>query len=92
MRRAIASHSIRSFEAERILGCSAVEAGKAAKEMDGDLVAGLRRMGVTASDARRAVEASRGPGAVEERMRVALTALKCIYDLRGGGTQWDTRT
>jgi len=80
------------FEAERILGCSAVEAGKAAKEMDGDLVAGLRRMGVTASDARRAVEASRGPGAVEERMRVALTALKCIYDLRGGGTQWDTRT
>jgi len=46
------------LEAERILGRATVEAGKAAKAMDGDLVAGLRRMGVTATDAREAVTAS----------------------------------
>ena len=46
------------YEAERILGREAVAAGRAARASDDDLVAWLRRMGVTASDARRAVGAS----------------------------------
>jgi hypothetical protein len=76
------------YEAERILGRAAVEAGRAAKAMDGDLVAGLRRLGVTASDARRAVTATRGPGGIEERMRAALGALRNIDAAsRGGGVQ-----
>ncbi len=74
-------------EAERILGRAAVESGKEAKTMDDDLIAGLRRMGVTAGDARQAVAASPGPGAVEERMRVALIALRRIYASRGRGTR-----
>jgi len=75
------------FEAERILGREAVEKGKAAKAMDEDLVAGLRRMGVTASDARQAVSESRAPGQVEERMRAALRALAAIYARRGRETR-----
>ncbi len=74
-------------EAVRILGRAAVEAGKAAKAMDDDLIAGLRRMGVTSGDARQAVAASRGTGAVEERMRAALAALRHIYGSRGRGTR-----
>jgi hypothetical protein len=75
------------YEAERILGREAVEAGKAARAMDDDLIAGLRRLGVTASDARQAVAASRGRGPVEERMRAALGALATIYAGRGGGAR-----
>ena len=75
------------FEAERILGREAVVAGRAARAMDDDLVAGLRRMGVTAGDARRAVAASPRRGTVEERMRAALRALGNIYASRGGGTR-----
>ena len=75
------------FEAERILGREAVLAGRAAQQLDDDLVAGLRRMGVTASDARRAVAASPRAGAVEERMRAALGALRKIYASRGSGTR-----
>ena len=74
------------YEAERILGRDVVEAGKAARAMDDDLVAGLRRLGVTASDARQAVAASRGTGTVEERMRAALSALRNIYASRGVAT------
>jgi hypothetical protein len=59
--------------------------------MDDDLVAGLRRMGVTASDARQAVAASHGPGAVEERMRGVLCALRTIYESRGTGTRCGER-
>ena len=77
------SHNL--YEAERILGREAVLAGKLARAVDGDLVAGLRRMGVTASDARQAVAASRGPGTVEERMRGALRALQTVYASRGAG-------
>jgi hypothetical protein len=73
------------YEAERILGRDAVAAGKAARAMDDDLIAGLRRLGVTASDARQAVAASRGRGPIEERMRAALGALATIYAGRGGG-------
>jgi hypothetical protein len=47
------------FEAERILGHETIDAGKAARAMDGDLVAGLRRMGVTASDAGQGARSSR---------------------------------
>jgi hypothetical protein len=67
------------YEAERVLGREAVAAGRAAREMDDDLVAGLRRMGVTAGDARQAVAACPRGGAVEERMRAALGALHTIY-------------
>ncbi len=74
-------------EADRILGGAAVEAGKAAKAMDDDLIAGLRRLGVTVGDARQAVDASRGPGVVEERIRAALGALRRIYAGRGRGTR-----
>jgi hypothetical protein len=70
------------YEAERILGREAVAAGKAARAIDDDLVAGLRRMGVTEGDARRAVAASPKEGAVEERMRAALGALRSIYATR----------
>ena len=62
-------------------------AGRAARQVDDDLVAGLRRMGVTASDARRAVAASPRAGSVEERMRAALGALGTIYASRGSGTR-----
>jgi hypothetical protein len=71
------------FEAERILGREAVAAGRAARASDDDLVAGLRRMGVTANDARRAVAACPRAGAVEERMRAALGVLRTIYASRG---------
>jgi hypothetical protein len=79
----ILCRSHNQYEAERILGRETVEAGKAARALDDDLVAGLRRLGVTSSDARRAVAASRGTGPVEERMRAALRALRDIYAGRG---------
>jgi hypothetical protein len=71
------------YEAERILGREVVETGRAKRAADDDLVAGLRRMGVTAGDARRAVAAAPRAGAVEERMRAALGALRTIYASRG---------
>ncbi len=74
-------------EAERILGRAAVEDSKAAKAMEDDLIAGLKRLGVTASDARQSVAASRGPGSVEDRMRGALVALRNIYISRSRGTR-----
>jgi hypothetical protein len=79
------------YEAERILGREVVDAGRAAKATDDDLVAGLRRMGGTSSDARQAVAASRGRGSVEERMRAALRALGSMYASRGGGTHREGR-
>ncbi|HEY8146449.1 MAG TPA: hypothetical protein VIG06_27395 [Kofleriaceae bacterium] len=79
------------YEAERILGREVVDAGRAAKATDDDLVAGLRRMGVRSSDARQAVAASRGRGSVEERMRAALRALGSMYASRGGGTHREGR-
>jgi hypothetical protein len=89
-----ASHGVRvlcrwhnQFEAERILGREVVVAGKAARAMDDDLVAGLRRLGVTASDARQAVAAGRSRGPVEERVRAALGALARIYASRGRGAR-----
>ena len=72
------------YEAERILGRETVLAGKA-RALERDLIAGLRRLGVTASDARLAVAASRGPGTVEERMRAALGALRNVYAGRDAG-------
>jgi 5-methylcytosine-specific restriction endonuclease McrA len=72
------------FEAERILGRDAVESGRAARSLDHDLVACLRRMGVTASDARRAVAESCRTGSVEERLRAALGTLRTIYASRAG--------
>jgi hypothetical protein len=75
------------YEAERILGRDVALAGKAARAMDDDLVAGLRRLGVTASDARQAVAASRSRGPVEERMRAALGALASVYASRGRGAR-----
>jgi hypothetical protein len=75
------------YEAERVLGRDVVRAGRCTRKMDDDLVAGLRRMGVTAGDARRAVAASPRGGAVEERMRAALGALHSIYASRGEGTR-----
>ena len=75
------------YEAERILGRAAVEDGRTAKAMEDDLVAGLRRMGVTANDARQAVARSRGAGALEERMRAALRALGILYARRAGGSR-----
>ncbi|HEU5058398.1 MAG TPA: HNH endonuclease [Kofleriaceae bacterium] len=75
------------FEAKRILGPEAVEAGRAARETEADLVAGLKGLGVTASDARQAVASSRGPGTIEERMRDALAALHAIYSARRRGSR-----
>jgi len=75
------------YEAERMLGRDAALAGKAAKALDDELIAGLRRLGVTASDARQAVAESRGAGPVEERLRAALAALGNIYARRGRGTR-----
>jgi hypothetical protein len=75
------------YEAERVLGRDVVLAGKAARAMDDDLVAGLRRLGVTASDARQAVAKSRSRGPVEERMRAALAALARVYASRGRGAR-----
>ena len=83
----ILCRSHNQYEAERMLGREVVAAGKQARAVDGDLIAGLRRMGVTASDARQAVAASRGPGTVEERMRAALGALGVIYASRGVGAR-----
>jgi hypothetical protein len=80
------------YEARRILGAETVEAARAAAAMEADLVAGLRRLGVTASDARQAVASTRGAGsgtgagAIEERMRAALIALHPIYASRQAGT------
>ena len=79
------------YEAKRILGAETVEAGRAAAAMEADLVAGLRGLGVTASDARQAVAATRsagsGTGTIEERMRAALLALHSIYARRQVGTR-----
>jgi HNH endonuclease len=74
------------YEAERILGRQVVADGRAAHALDDDLVVGLRRLGVTAGDARQAVAASRGTGTVEERLRAALGALGTVYASRGVGT------
>ncbi len=79
------------YEAERILGRETVEAGRAARQMERDLVKGLRRMGVTASDARQTVAESRGAGRLEERMRAALRALGGVYASRGGWTRCEDR-
>ncbi|HEU5055618.1 MAG TPA: hypothetical protein VFU21_03810, partial [Kofleriaceae bacterium] len=49
--------------------------------------AGLKRLGVTASDARQAVASSRRTGTIEERMRGALAALHTIYAARRGATR-----
>ena len=75
------------YEAERILGRQAVESGRAAREMKLDMVAGLRRLGVTASDARQAVASSPTTGTIEERMRAALASLHTIYAGRQAGTR-----
>jgi hypothetical protein len=72
------------FEAERILGRESVEAGRAARQMETDLVAGLKRLGVSAVDARQAVTSSRGSGTIDARMRAALAALHTIYTARQG--------
>ncbi|HEU5060361.1 MAG TPA: HNH endonuclease [Kofleriaceae bacterium] len=72
------------YEAERMLGREAVLAGRSARQNNDDIVAGLRRMGVTASDARQAVGACPRNGTVEERMRAALRALATIYAGRDG--------
>ena len=82
----ILCRSHNQHEAERILGRDAVEAGKTAKAMDDDLFAGLRGMGVTASDARQAVAAISRSGSVEERMRAALAALRNIHVRSGRGS------
>jgi len=75
------------YEAERIVGRETVLAGRAAREVDDDLVAGLRRVGVTAGDARRAVAASPRGGAVEQRLGAALGALRSIDPSRASGTR-----
>ncbi len=73
------------YEAERVLGREAVEAGKARRQLEEDMVAGLKRMGVTAADARHAVAESRGRGTtLEERMRAALGVLRGIYARQKG--------
>ncbi len=51
------------------------------------MVACLKRLGVTASDARQAVVSSRATGTIEERMRGALEALHAIYASRQVGTR-----
>ena len=79
------------YEAERILGREAVHAGRAARETEGEMVACLKRLGVTASDARQAVASSRATGAIEERMRGALEALHAIYAARQVGTRCSER-
>ena len=73
------------YEAERVLGREVVEAAKAERRMEEDLVGGLRRMGVSAAEARHAVAESRGRGTtVEERMRAALGVLRSIYARQKG--------
>ena len=68
------------WEAERVMGRAAVEAGRAARQMEEDIVAGLKGMGVSAVDARRAVAESRGRGnTIEERLRAALGVLHRLY-------------
>jgi hypothetical protein len=76
------------YEARRVMGREAVEAGRRASEMEADLVGGLRRMGVTRPDAVRAVTESRGQGdTVEQRMRAALLVLGAIYQERRGASR-----
>jgi hypothetical protein len=73
------------YEAERVLGRAVVETGRAERQMEKDLVGGLRRMGVSAAEARHAVAVSRGRGTtVEERMRAALGVLRGIYARQKG--------
>ena len=73
------------YEAERVMSREVVEAGKAARRMEEDIVAGLKGMGVTATDARRAVAESRGQGAsLEERLRAALGVLRGVYARQKG--------
>ena len=78
----ILCRSHNQYEAERLLGRETVQAARAAREMEADVLAGLKRMGVTASDARQAVASSGGSGTIEERMRAALAALHTIYTAR----------
>jgi hypothetical protein len=73
------------YEAERLLGRERIARARAERQMDDDLVGGLRRMGVSAADARHAVAESRGRGTtVEERMRAALGVLRGIYARQKG--------
>lgn len=73
------------YEAARKLGRETVEAARAANEIERDVLGGLKRMGVSAADARFAVAESRNRGAtVEERMRAALGVLRGIYARQKG--------
>ncbi len=78
-------------EAERLLGAElvgarrdAARAATAARALEQDVLAGLRRLGVTLPDARRAIAGSAGRPAAsdEERMRQALLALGDVYGTR----------
>jgi hypothetical protein len=71
------------YEAARQLGQEAVDAGRAAKEMERDVLGGLRRMGVSAADARYAFAISEGATA-EQRIVGALRALHAVYARRKG--------
>ncbi len=76
------------YEARRMMGRDAVDAGRAVRETEAEIVAGLRRMGVARADALRAVAESRGPGQpIEERMRAALRVLDATYRSRRAGTR-----
>ena len=78
------------YQAERILGLEAVEVGRAARETEADLVAGLERLGVTASDARQARQGTRCSEPARVRWRHAAatggpTAFTSRAAARAGG-------
>ena len=84
----ILCRSHNAYEAERILGSEAIERARAARELERDVLSGLRGMGVSAADARAAVAEARGlGGTLEERLRASLRVLDTIYRRRRAGTR-----
>jgi hypothetical protein len=74
------------YEARRLLGTERVERAKAAALLERDVLSGLRGIGVSAADARRAVAESRGQGhTIEDGLRAALRVLNTMYAGRRGG-------
>ena len=64
------------YEAEKEFGADFMEQKRAEQQLERDVIGGLRSLGCRADEARRAVEATRSAGSLEERLRAALKLLR----------------
>jgi hypothetical protein len=89
IRLVCAAHN--QYQADRTFGAAFMQARRARAEMEADVILGLRGLGWTAADARRAVSESANASAttIEDRMRAALAVLHARYISRcSEGRAW----